>query len=156
MPTHPPTHPATRHGALRTTLAAAACTVVVAGGCGQLTVGEEAGTTTRAATSTTAAPEGGPPTPGPDATAGCEELAGPVSRLVAGKDGAGAGAVAGAGTGAGPDTAAAEVRRLADQVEDNALSTVASRLSGLLVQPAVDPVAVDTEWDQFATLCDLG
>lgn len=49
----------------------------------------------------------------------------------------------------------AEVRELADEVEDNALATVTSRLSGLVVQPDFDPVAVETQWGQFRQLCDL-
>ena len=110
------------------------------GGCGQVTVGEgpPAGSGTATTTGPLAAPD---PTPGPDATPGCEELVAPVHRLV---------------TGAG-DTGAnsAEVRRLADGVEDNALSALSSRLSGLVAQDEVDPVVVDAQWDQFRQLCDL-
>lgn len=151
--------------ALRT-IAIAAGLALTLGGCGQVTVGEqphagsatapgsatatgpgsgagtgpeaEAETATATATGTAASPE---LTPGPDATPGCEELVEPVHRLI---------------TGAG-DTGSnsAEVRRLADGVEDNALSAVASRLSGLVTQDEVDPVVVDGQWDQFRQLCDL-
>lgn len=125
-------------------IAAAVGLVLSVGGCGQLTVGEQSPATTESGT--VPAPDLTPDptpdlTPGPGATAGCEELAEPVHRLISGEG----------------DTAStsAEVRRLADGVEDNALSAVASRLSGLLTQPVVDPVVVDAQWDQFRQLCDL-
>ena len=35
------------------------------------------------------------------------------------------------------------------------LSAVASRLSGIAVQPTVFPAALEAQWDQFRRLCDL-
>ncbi|MET3862329.1 hypothetical protein ABIE38_003269 [Dietzia sp. 2505] len=115
------------------------------GACGQADPGGSPATTAGPGTPTTtpSVAAGTPaPSPGPDATPGCEVLVGPVHRLVTGQVDSGVGSE--------------EVRRLADGVEDNALSTVASRISGLVVQqPAVDPSTVDAQWEQFARLCDL-
>ena len=115
------------------------------GACGQVMPAESRTTTTRPGTAPTTTPSvaaGTPaPSPGPDATPGCEVLAGPVHGLVTGQ--------------VDPGVGSEEVRRLADGVEDNALSAVASRISGLVVQPAPDPSAVDAQWVQFARLCDL-
>ncbi|MFN3602260.1 MAG: hypothetical protein ACK4UY_12830 [Dietzia sp.] len=126
-------------------IAATACLALVAGGCGQVTPGEQSTTTsdsgaTAATTAggTTSAPA---PTPGSGATPGCEVLVEPVHRLVTDQ--------------VDSEVGSEEVRRLAAGVEDNALSAVASRISGLVVQPAVDPSAVDEQWGQFARLCDL-
>lgn len=120
--------------------AVGAMTVVAlaAGGCGQVSVGDETGPTTSSATSAHSAPD---PGPGPDAVSGCADLVDPVRRLVHGEG----------------DTAAAsaEVRELSHAVDDNALSTVASRISGLAAQPVVDPVVIDDQWDQFRQICDL-
>ncbi|MFN3338246.1 MAG: hypothetical protein ACK40Z_00980 [Dietzia sp.] len=126
-------------------IAATACLALATGGCGQVTPGEQTTTTagpgapaTTTASGTTAAPA---PSPGPDATPGCEVLVEPVHRLVTDQ--------------VDTEVGSEEVRRLAAGVEDNALSAVASRISGLVVQPAVDPSAVDEQWGQFAELCDL-
>ncbi|MCZ4655398.1 hypothetical protein O4090_05365 [Dietzia kunjamensis] len=83
-----------------------------------------------------------PPTPGPEATPGCGTLTEPVHRLVH-------------GAGTDREAVSAEVRRLSDGVTDNALSAVASRLSGIAVQPTVFPAALEAQWDQFRRLCDL-
>lgn len=83
------------------------------------------------------------PTPGPDATPGCEVLAAPVYRLVNRDDSSTASA------------ASEEVSRLASGVDDNALSAVASRLSGLAAQPNVDDDAIRAQWEQFRQLCDM-
>ena len=101
------------------------------------------------------------PTPGPGATPGCEVLAGPVADLV---ETITATAPMGRG-GETPDdddddndgvaAASENVRRLAAGVDDNALSAVASRLSGLAVQPKVDDDVVLAQWAQFRVLCDL-
>jgi hypothetical protein len=107
-------------------------------GCSQLTSGEQQPAT----------PDPPPvvaPVPGPDATPGCQELTEPVQRLVVGVG----------QERSGTEEASAEVRRLAAGVEDNALSAVASRLSGLATQPTVDPAALDSQWEQFRRLCDL-
>lgn len=126
-----------------TSVAVAASAALIASGCGQVTIGEQSpdtasstsGTTTRTPASTQ------PPTPGPEATPGCDELTGPVHRMVHTEN---------------PDESlSAQVRELADEVEDNALSAVASRLSGLVAQPDLDPVTVETQWGQFRQLCDL-
>lgn len=115
------------------------------GACGQVTPGERPPATAGPGTPPTTTPgvvAGTPgPSPGPDATPGCEVLVGPVHRLVTGQ--------------VDPGVGSEEVRRLAAGVEDNALSAVASRISGLVVQPAPDPSAVDAQWGQFARLCDL-
>lgn len=126
-------------------IAAAAGLALAAGGCGQVTPGEQSTTTagsgtpaTSIASGTTAAPA---PSPGPDATPGCEVLVEAVHRLVTDQ--------------VDTEVGSEEVRRLADGVEDNALSAVASRISGLVLQPGADPSAVDEQWGQFAQLCDL-
>lgn len=146
--------------AARCATAAAAGLALIVGGCGQVTPGEPAGAEQTSTAAESAAPEGGAagagatgtaaattspgtpaPSPGPGATPGCAELVEPVHRLVTG----------------GGDTEAdsAEVRRRAGGVEDNALSAVASRISGLALQPVVDPAALDNQWGQFRQLCDL-
>lgn len=125
--------------------AVAASLALVVSGCGQVRVGEQApGTADPATSSPAAAPAATPPppTPGPGATPGCETLTEPAYRLVHGADDA-------------REAASAEVRRLADGVTDNALSAVASRLSGIAVQPTVPPAALESQWDQFRRLCDL-
>ena len=106
----------------------------------------------------TAAPDAGEgavvPTPGPDATPGCDVLTEPVFRLVHDSDPddpAGDQSDRSAERAAAPE----EVARLADGVRDNALSAVASRLSGLAAQPEVDDDAIDAQWAQFRQLCDL-
>lgn len=106
------------------------------GGCGQVSIGEQTPTVT--ATSSSATPV---PTPGPDATEGCAELAGPVHRLV---------------TSEGDTSADSELTlEIADRVDDNALSAVASRISGFVAQPTLDPVVLNNQWDQFRQLCDM-
>ena len=128
-------------------------------GCGQVTPGEQSTTGAESGTpgttiegeppgtpeppiSETSGTAGAPaPSPGPDATPGCELLVEPVHRLVTGQGDSEAGS--------------AEVRRLADGVGDNALSAVASRISGLVAQPSVASSAVDEQWAQFSRLCDL-
>lgn len=125
--------------------------VLAVGACGQVTPGEQETPGGQPATPTgpgapaTTIPSGATttsaPSPGPDATPGCEVLAGPVHRLVTGQ--------------VDPGVGSEEVRRLADGVQDNALSAVTSRISGLVVQPTPDPSAVDAQWGQFARLCDL-
>ena len=122
-------------------IAVAAGLALALGGCGQVSVGEQAPADAESAT--VAAPD---LTPGPDATPGGEELVEPVHRLVTGQRDA---------DQSDTELNSLEVRRLADGVEDNALSAVASRLSGLIVQDTVDPTVVDAEWDQFRQLCNL-
>ena len=106
----------------------------------------------------TAAPDAGEgavvPTPGPDATPGCDVLTEPVFRLVHDSD---PDDPAGDQSDRSAERAAAseEVARLADGVRDNALSAVASRLSGLAAQPEVDDDAIGAQWAQFRQLCDL-
>ena len=130
-------------------LAAAALTVGLAA-CDQSADDATSNRTTAPSTN----PDGPAPTPGPGATPGCEVLAGPVFDLVE------------ASTASGDvdrrdetadDVAAAseDVRRTAAGVDDNALSAVASRLSGLAVQPKVDDDAVLAQWAQFRQLCDI-
>lgn len=121
----------------------AASVALIASGCGQVTIGEQspaaASSTSNTTSRTTASTP--PPTPGPEATPGCDELTGPVHQLVHTEN---------------PDESLiTEVRELADGVEDNALSAVASRLSGFVAQPDFDQAAVETQWDQFRQLCDL-
>ena len=123
-------------------LAAAVGTVLLTGGCGQVSVGEPEQSRTAGA-GDTATTTGGAARldPGPGAPEGCAELVGPLHRLL---------------TREGDPTATAEeVRRLADGTADNALSAVARRLSGLSAQPIPDPVALDTEWDQVRRICAL-
>lgn len=143
-------------------LAAALATVsvsvaVTVAGCGQVSVGEQAPDapdapdtpdTTGSATPGAVSPRGSapPPAPGPEAAPGCETLLVPVHRLVH---------AATADSEDDRESISAEVRRLADGVDDNALSAVASRMSGLAVQPTVSPAAVEAQWEQFLRLCDL-
>ncbi|MEB8327179.1 hypothetical protein NGF75_14465 [Dietzia kunjamensis] len=140
--------------------AAAASLALAVSGCGQVSVGERTSGTANPAVPATATATSGnvtatsspgaaaptattpPPTPGPEATPGCGTLTEPVHRLVHGAD-TDRGAIS------------AEVRRLSDGVTDNALSAVASRLSGIAVQPTVSPAALKAQWDQFRRLCDL-
>lgn len=141
-----------------TVVAAAASLALALSGCGQVSVGDQtpgtadpavqATATSTIATATSspgaAAPTATspPPTPGPEATPGCGTLTEPVHRLVHGAD-------------TDREAVSAEVRRLSDGVTDNALSAVASRLSGIAVQPTVSPAALEAQWDQFRRLCDL-
>ena len=141
-----------------TVVAAAASLALALSGCGQVSVGERTSGTaepavpaTATSTIATATSSPGaadptatapPPTPGPAATPGCGTLTEPVHRLVHGTDD-------------DREATSAEVRRLADGVTDNALSAVASRLSGIAVQPTVSPAALEAQWDQFRRLCDL-
>ncbi|MDV7999687.1 hypothetical protein [Rhodococcus sp. IEGM 1408] len=122
-------------------VAVAAGLALALGGCGQLTMGEQS--PDGVGSGTAATPD---LTPGPAATPGCEELTEPVHRLVTGRGDTDQGDT---------ELTSSEVRRLADGVADNALSAVASRLSGLVLQDTVDPAVVDAEWDQFRQLCDL-
>lgn len=148
-------------------LAAAALTVGVAA-CGQSDPAEEsAGTNAGDATSPQApAPtaDRATPTPGPGATPGCDVLTGPVFELVeistpgdGTADSADRADSADSTDDDNDDVAAAseDVARVADGVDDNALSAVASRLSGLAVQPEVNADAVRVQWDQFRQLCDI-
>lgn len=143
-----------------TVVAAAASLALALSGCGQVSVGDQTPATadpavpaTATATSTIATASSSPgaaaptattppPTPGPEATPGCGTLTEPVHRLVH-------------GAGTDREAVSAEVRRLSDGVTDNALSAVASRLSGIAVQPTVSPAALEAQWDQFRRLCDL-
>lgn len=121
----------------------AASVALIASGCGQVTIGEQSPDTASSTSNTTSRTTAStpPPTPGPQATPGCDELTGPVHQLVHTEN---------------PDESLiTEVRELADGVDDNALSAVASRLSGFVAQPDFDQVAVETQWDQFQQLCDL-
>ena len=99
------------------------------------------------------------PTPGPGATPGCEVLTGPVAELV--EASTSTATMDRSGEYAHDDTdddvaaASEDVRRLAAGVDDNALSAVASRLSGLAVQPKVNDDTVLAQWAQFRVLCDL-
>ena len=132
-----------------TVVAAAASLALALSGCGQVSVGDQTPGTADPAVPATSSPGAAaptattpPPTPGPEATPGCGTLTEPVHRLVHGTDD-------------DREATSAEVRRLADGVTDNALSAVASRLSGITVQPTVSPAALEAEWDQFRQLCDL-
>ncbi|MGN7227734.1 hypothetical protein ACTHQW_15470 [Dietzia maris] len=132
------------------TVAAAAASLALAlSGCGQVSVGDQTPGTTDPAVPAASPPGAAaptattpPPTPGPAATPGCGTLTEPVHRLVHGTDD-------------DREAVSAEVRRLSDGVTDNALSAVASRLSGIAVQPTVSPAALEAQWDQFRRLCDL-
>ena len=132
-----------------TVVAAAASLALALSGCGQVSVGDQTPGTADPAVPATSSPGAAaptattpPPTPGPEATPGCGTLTEPVHRLVH-------------GAGTDREAVSAEVRRLSDGVTDNALSAVASRLSGIAVQPTVSPAALEAEWDQFRQLCDL-
>ena len=140
--------------------AAAASLALAVSGCGQVSVGDQTPGTADPAVPATATPTSTiasatsspgaaaptattpPPTPGPEATPGCGTLTEPVHRLVHGTDD-------------DRDATSAEVRRLSDGITDNALSAVASRLSGIAVQPTVSSAALEAQWDQFRRLCDL-
>ncbi|MGX1597557.1 hypothetical protein ACWIDS_10905 [Dietzia maris] len=141
------------------TVAAAAASLALAlSGCGQVSVGDQTpgtanpavpATATSGLVTATSSPGAAaptamtpPPTPGPEATPGCGTLTEPVHRLVHGTDD-------------DRDATSAEVRRLSDGITDNALSAVASRLSGIAVQPTVSSAALEAQWDQFRRLCDL-
>ena len=135
--------------AARPLLVAATWSLLLGAGCGQVTSGEQSpGTASATPTITDGAGKSGsaaakptPPTPGPEATHGCDELTGPVHQLVQSKS---------------PDASlSAHVRELAAGVQDNALSAVASRLSGLAAQSDFDRVTIETQWGQFQRLCDL-
>nr|WP_313315123.1 hypothetical protein [Dietzia maris] len=132
-----------------TVVGAAASLALALSGCGQVSVGDQTPGTADPAVPATSSPGAAaptatspPPTPGPEATPGCGTLTEPVHRLVHGAD-------------TDREAVSAEVRRLSDGVTDNALSAVASRLSGITVQPTVSPAALEAEWDQFRQLCDL-
>ncbi|WP_407335124.1 hypothetical protein [Dietzia kunjamensis] len=132
-----------------TVVAAAASLALALSGCGQVSVGDQTPGTADPAVPATSSPGAAaptattpPPTPGPEATPGCGTLTEPVHRLVH-------------GAGTDREAVSAEVRRLSDGVTDNALSAVASRLSGIAVQPTVSPAALEAQWDQFRRLCDL-
>lgn len=135
--------------AARPLLVAVTWAVLIGSGCSQVTSGEQSpGATsttptlsTAASTTTGAAASPTAPTPGPEATPGCDELTGPVHELVHSEK--------------LDARLSAEVRELADGVEDNALSAVASRLSGLAAQSDFDRVTIETQWGQFQQLCDL-
>ncbi len=146
-------------GAHRTSATALVAAVLLVGGCGQVSVGEQQSQSTSSSSTSSSDPSSpprrssdpgaearpspapGPGTPGPDARAGCDELVDPLYRLA---------------TGQGDRSeVAAEVRRLADGTAGNALSAVARRLSGLTAQPQVDRVVLAAEWDQVRQLCDL-
>lgn len=123
----------------------AATLLVVVTGCGQVSVGQQSVDQQTSATPQTSSDSPSTPVPGPAAVDGCAELAGPVSRLAEGES-----------EGEG-DTGAdsREVTTLAGDVADNALSAVASRISGLAVQPEVDPEVMADQWEQFRQICDL-
>ncbi|MCY1658351.1 hypothetical protein OVA21_14265 [Dietzia sp. SL131] len=132
-----------------TVVAAAASLALALSGCGQVSVGDQTPGTADPAVPATSSPGAAaptattpPPTPGPEATPGCGTLTEPVHRLVH-------------GAGTDREAVSAEVRRLSDGVTDNALSAVASLLSGIAVQPTVSPAALEAQWDQFRRLCDL-
>lgn len=158
--------PASR-AAVVVALFSAATLALGATGCGQSDSARDTGadqTSSPASTpdgpSGTAAPDGDAgegatvPTPGQGATPGCDVLTEPVFRLV---HDSGADYPAGDQSDRSGERAAAseEVARLADGVRDNALSAVASRMSGLAAQPEVDDDAIDAQWAQFRQLCDL-
>ena len=133
--------------AARPLLVAATWAALIGSGCSQVTSGEQSPgatsttPTTAASTTTGATASPTPPTPGPEATPGCDELTGPVHQLVHSEN---------------PDTSlSAHVRELAAGVQDNALSAVASRLSGLVAQSDFDRVTIETQWGQFRRLCDI-
>ena len=156
--------PASR-AAVVVALFSAATLALGATGCGQSDSARDTGAdqtsspvSTPDGPSGTAAPDAGEgavvPTPGPDATPGCDVLTEPVFRLVHDSDPddpAGDQSDRSAERAAAPE----EVARLADGVRDNALSAVASRLSGLAAQPEVDDDAIGAQWAQFRQLCDL-
>jgi len=155
-----------RRPARSTTVAGTLVALLVAAGCGQVSVGEDA--PVRAPGATVSPSPGAPsaaddagagdgaltdltapaaPTtpatlvPGPGAPAGCADLVMPLYGLV---------------TGEGDPVATAEqVRRLADGAGDNALSAVARRLSALSTQPVRDLLAISAEWDQVQEICRL-
>ena len=156
--------PASR-AAVVVALFSAATLALGATGCGQSDSARDTGAdqtsspgSTPDGPSGTAAPDAGEgavvPTPGPDATPGCDVLTEPVFRLVHDSD---PDDPAGDQSDRSAERAAAseEVARLADGVRDNALSAVASRLSGLAAQPEVDDDAIGAQWAQFRQLCDL-
>ena len=157
--------PASRTAVVVVALFSAATLALGATGCGQSDSARDTGAdqtsspvSTPDGPSGTAAPDAGEgavvPTPGPDATPGCDVLTEPVFRLVHDSDPddpAGDQSDRSAERAAAPE----EVARLADGVRDNALSAVASRLSGLAAQPEVDDDAIDAQWAQFRQLCDL-
>ena len=157
--------PASRTAVVVVALFSAATLALGATGCGQSDSARDTGAdqtsspvSTPDGPSGTAAPDAGEgavvPTPGPDATPGCDVLTEPVFRLVHDSD---PDDPAGDQSDRSAERAAAseEVARLADGVRDNALSAVASRLSGLAAQPEVDDDAIDAQWAQFRQLCDL-
>lgn len=159
--------PASRTAVVVVALFSAATLALGATGCGQSDSARDTGAdqtsspgSTPDGPSGTAAPDGDAgegavvPTPGPDATPGCDVLTEPVFRLVHDSDPddpAGDQSDRSAERAAAPE----EVARLADGVRDNALSAVASRLSGLAAQPEVDDDAIGAQWAQFRQLCDL-
>ena len=157
--------PASRTAVVVVALFSAATLALGATGCGQSDSARDTGAdqtsspvSTPDGPSGTAAPDAGEgavvPTPGPDATPGCDVLTEPVFRLVHDSDPddpAGDQSDRSAERAAAPE----EVARLADGVRDNALSAVASRLSGLAAQPEVDDDAIGAQWAQFRQLCDL-
>lgn len=135
--------------------AAAAALMVGLAACDQSADDATSNRTTAPATAPATNPDGTAPTPGPGATPGCEVLTGPVFDLV--EASTASGDVDRRDETADDDVAAAseDVRRTAAGVDDNALSAVASRLSGLAVQPKVDDDAVLAQWAQFRQLCDI-
>ena len=156
--------PASR-AAVVVALFSAATLALGATGCGQSDSARDTGAdqtsspvSTPDGPSGTAAPDAGEgavvPTPGQGATPGCDVLTEPVFRLVHDSD---PDDPAGDQSDRSAERAAAseEVARLADGVRDNALSAVASRLSGLAAQPEVDDDAIGAQWAQFRQLCDL-
>lgn len=143
-------------------LAVATLTIGVAA-CGQSdptgevtgeTLGENAGDTTSAQAPARSA-DSAAPAPGPGATPGCAELTGPVFELVELSTSGNGPADSADSTDDDVAAASEDVARVADGVDDNALSAVASRLSGLAVQPEVNDDAVHAQWDQFRQLCDI-
>lgn len=159
--------PASRAAVVVVALFSAATLALGATGCGQSDSARDTGAdqtsspgSTPDGPSGTAAPDGDAgegavvPTPGPDATPGCDVLTEPVFHLVHDSD---PDDPTGDQSDRSAERAAAseEVARLADGVRDNALSAVASRMSGLAAQPEVDDDAIDAQWAQFRQLCDL-
>lgn len=139
-------------------LAAAALSLGVAA-CGQSGPVHEGPTDEGAGGSAGVNPEGNTgiaaaPTPGPGATPGCDALTGPVFELVE-LSTSGNGPVDSAGRTDDVAAASEDVARASGGVDDNALSAVSSRLSGLAVQPEVSDDAVRAQWDQFRQLCDI-
>ena len=159
--------PASRTAVVVVALFSAATLALGATGCGQSDSARDTGADQTSSPgsapdgpSGTAAPDGDAgegatvPTPGQGATPGCDVLTEPVFRLVHDSDPDDPGgdqADRSAERAAAPE----EVARLADEVRDNALSAVASRLSGLAAQPEVDDDAIGAQWAQFWQLCDL-